>query len=121
VEALAEEKAKESGLPCPEVLLQEADPSKHLQFGSEIWRLLLLLHRNHNRNLKISKALLKSQAHQGTSLFTSAATNQWGFSKGEVKTSSGPISRISGGDRVAVNCMYHYYYYYYYHYYYYYY
>jgi len=31
-----------------------------------------------NRNLKISKALLKSQAHQGTSLFTSAATNQRG-------------------------------------------
>jgi len=28
---------------------------------------------NRNRNLKISKALLKSQAHQGTSLFTSAA------------------------------------------------
>ena len=31
---------------------------------------------NHSRNLKTSKALLKSQAHQGTSLFTSAATNQ---------------------------------------------
>ena len=29
-----------------------------------------------NRNLKISKALLKSQARQGTSLFTSAATNE---------------------------------------------
>src|SRR6218665_2253064 len=28
--------------------------------------------RNRNRNLKTSKALLKSQAHQGTSLFTSA-------------------------------------------------
>src|SRR6218665_198545 len=38
--------------------------------------------RNRNRNLKISKALLKSQAHQGTSLFTSAATNQRGFPKG---------------------------------------
>ena len=38
-----------------------------------------------NRNLKISKALLKSQAHQGTSLFTSAATNQRGFSKGGQK------------------------------------
>jgi len=37
-----------------------------------------------NRNLKISKALLKSQAHQGTSLFTSAATNQReGFLKGD--------------------------------------
>src|SRR6218665_1027492 len=38
--------------------------------------------RNRNRNLKTSKALLKSQAHQGTSLFTSAATNQRGVSKG---------------------------------------
>ena len=34
-----------------------------------------------NRNLKISKALLKSEAHQGTSLFTSAATNQRGVFK----------------------------------------
>src|SRR6218665_3956501 len=38
--------------------------------------------RNRNRNLKTSKALLKSQAHQGTSLFTSAATDQRGFPKG---------------------------------------
>src|SRR6218665_3353829 len=38
--------------------------------------------RNRNRNLETSKALLKSQAHQGTSLFTSAATNQRGVSKG---------------------------------------
>src|SRR6218665_1209640 len=38
--------------------------------------------RNRNRNLRTSKALLKSQAHQGTSLFTSAATNQRGVSKG---------------------------------------
>jgi len=28
--------------------------------------------RNHNRNLRISRAPLKSQAHQGTSLFKSA-------------------------------------------------
>ena len=35
-----------------------------------------------NRNLKTSKALLKIQAHQGTSLFTSAATNQRGFPRG---------------------------------------
>src|SRR6218665_1071749 len=40
------------------------------------------INRNHNRNLKTSKALLKSQAPQGTSLFTSAATNQRGVSKG---------------------------------------
>ena len=39
--------------------------------------------------------------HQGTSLFTSVATNQRGVSKG-VKRSSGPVSRIPGGDRVAV-------------------
>ena len=32
--------------------------------------------RNRNRNLKTSKALLKSQAHQGTSLFTSAASGR---------------------------------------------
>ena len=30
------------------------------------------MRRNRNRNLKISKALLKRQAHQVTSLFTSA-------------------------------------------------
>ena len=56
---------------------------------------------NRNRNLKTSKALLRSQAHQGTSLFTSAATNQRGFPKG-FKRSSGPNSRVPGGDRVAV-------------------
>jgi len=50
-----------------------------------------------NRNLKTSKALLKSQAYQGTSLVRSAAANQRG-----VKSSSGPISRIPGRDRVAV-------------------
>src|SRR6218665_3159594 len=44
--------------------------------------LLLVPFCNRNRNLKTSKALLKSQAHQGTSLFTSAATNQRGFPKG---------------------------------------
>jgi len=33
-----------------------------------------------NRNLEISRAPLKSQTHQGTSLFTSAATNQRGGS-----------------------------------------
>jgi len=37
---------------------------------------------DHNRNLGISRAPLKSQAHQGTSLFTSATTNQRGCSKG---------------------------------------
>ena len=34
-----------------------------------------------NRNLKTSKALLESQARQGIRLFTSAVTNQRGFSK----------------------------------------
>src|SRR6218665_1952676 len=51
--------------------------------------------RNRNRNLKISKALLKSQAHQGNSLFTSAATNQR-----VVKRSSGPSSRGPGGGSI---------------------
>jgi len=37
---------------------------------------------NRNRNLKISKGLLKSKAHRGTSLFTSAAMNQREFPKG---------------------------------------
>src|SRR6218665_1664976 len=58
-----------------------------------------------NRNLKTSKVLLKSQTHQGTSSFTSAATNQRGVStvsKRVVKRSSYPISRGPGGDRVAV-------------------
>ena len=55
--------------------------------------------RNRNRNLKIYEAPLKCQAHQGTSLFTSAVTNQRGFPKG-VKRSSGLSSRIPGGNRV---------------------
>ena len=58
------------------------------------WR----LRDNRNRNLKTSKTLPKSQAHQGTSYFT----NQSEVSKKVVKRSSGPISRASGGDRVAV-------------------
>jgi len=53
-----------------------------------------LYHRN--RNLKISKALLKSKAHQGTNLMTRAATNQRGVSNRGIKRSSGPISRIPG-------------------------
>ena len=57
---------------------------------------------NRNRNLKTSEVLLKSQAHQGPSLFTSAATNQRGFFKRVVKRSSGPTSRGPEGDRVAV-------------------
>ena len=55
-----------------------------------------------NSNLKISKALLKSQAHQGTSLFASDATNQRGVFQRGVKRSSGPISGMPGGDRAAV-------------------
>jgi len=38
--------------------------------------------RYRNRNLKISRAPLKSQAHQGTSLFTRAVTNQRDCSMG---------------------------------------
>jgi len=59
---------------------------------------------NRNRNLKTSKALLKSQAHQSTSLFRSAAMNQRRLFKGEgIKRSSSLISRGPEGDRVAVN------------------
>jgi len=36
---------------------------------------------SHDRNLRISKAPLKSKAHQGISLITSAATNQRGCPK----------------------------------------
>ena len=63
---------------------------------------MLQRHHSGNRNLKTSKALFKSQAHQGTSLFTSAATNERGVFQSVVKESSGPISRGPGGDRVAV-------------------
>src|SRR6218665_2348475 len=41
---------------------------------------MLPYNRNRNRNLQTSKAPLKSQT-QGTSLFTSAASNQRGFPK----------------------------------------
>jgi len=53
---------------------------------------------NRNRNLNTSKALLKSQAHQTASLFTSTATNQSIFPKGGQEK----ISRRPEGDRVAV-------------------
>src|SRR6218665_2870311 len=43
-------------------------------------RQIFIPHRNRNRKLQTSKAPLKSQA-QGTSLFTSAASNQRGFPK----------------------------------------
>ena len=52
-----------------------------------------------NRNLRKLKRYLKAKR---TRLFTSAATNQRRVSKGGVKRSSGPISRIPGWDRVAV-------------------
>src|SRR6218665_1118098 len=45
--------------------------------------------RNRNRNLKTSKALFRSQEHQGTSLFTSAVTNQREVFQRAVKRSSG--------------------------------
>src|SRR6218665_576789 len=41
---------------------------------------VISINRNRNRKLQISKAHLKSQA-QGTSLFTSAASNHRGFPK----------------------------------------
>ena len=50
----------------------------------------------------ISKRLKRYLKVKRTNLFTSAATNQRGFSRRVVKRSSGPISRIPEGDRVAV-------------------
>jgi len=41
-----------------------------------------MCNRNHNRNLGISRAPLKSQVRRGIRLFTSAATNQRGCPKG---------------------------------------
>ena len=56
--------------------------------------------RNHNRNLRISRAPLKSQAHQGTSLFKSAVH---GKHRSEM-VSSGPNgsvrnSKVASGSR----------------------
>ena len=46
-------------------------------------RIKVTIFRNHrNRHLGISRVPLKSQEHQGTSLFTSTATNQRGCPKG---------------------------------------
>jgi len=53
-----------------------------------------------NRNVKISKALLKSQAHQ--LIHERCDESKRGFFKGGVKRSSGLISRIPGGNRVVV-------------------
>src|SRR6218665_299351 len=64
-------------------------------------QLLCMRRRQYDVVIVISKCLKRYSKAQGTSLFTSAATNQRGFSKG-VKRSSGPISRVPGGDRVAV-------------------
>src|SRR6218665_2389134 len=72
------------------------------RYKSKLYCIVLICNRNRNRNLKTSKALLKSQAHQGISLFTNVATYQRGFSRRVVTRSSGPISRIPGEDRVAV-------------------
>ena len=41
-----------------------------------------IFYRNRNRNLRLSTAPLKRQMHKGTSLFTSAATNQRGSPEG---------------------------------------
>src|SRR6218665_1204853 len=54
---------------------------KNLPTCSQIVQRMTNATKHRNRNLKTSKALLKSQAHQGTSLFTSAATNQRGWSR----------------------------------------
>ena len=58
------------------VSLRGCQPSVMLNEGCGIQLSGPLAPPNRNRNLLISKALLKSQAHQGTSLFTRAVTNQ---------------------------------------------
>ena len=58
--------------------------------------------RVNNRNLKIAKALLKSQAHQGTSLFASAATNQRGFPKGGQEKLRSEFQSTRRGQSIAV-------------------
>ena len=53
-------------------------------------------------NLKISKALLKSEAHRGTSLFTSAATNQRGvFQRGSREAQVRFPEYQEGGNRAV--------------------
>jgi len=57
--------------------------------------------RNRNSDLQISRAPFKSQA-QGTSLFTSAATNQRGCRKGIVQGKLRSNFQRVRGDRIAV-------------------
>ena len=61
-----------------------------------LWLRLDVHHKDHNRNFKTSKALLKGLALQGTSLFASAATNQREIFQRVFKRSLGPISRGPG-------------------------
>ena len=53
-------------------------PSNHMVMHAEAVSIIYPNHYTtfHYRNLKTSNALLKNQAHQAISLFTSAATNQ---------------------------------------------
>src|SRR6218665_3302829 len=62
-------------------------------------KMLIRRDSNSNRNLKISNVLLKSQARQ--LIHERCDESKGGFPKG-VKNSPGLISRIPGGDRVAV-------------------
>ena len=54
-----------------------------------------------NRNLKISKALLKAKRTRAPA-YSRALRRIKGGSKGGIKRSSGPIFRVLGGDIVAV-------------------
>src|SRR6218665_2370463 len=76
---------------------------KNLRFLKKVFRFfrisVLMSRPNRNRNLRTSKALLKSQAHQGTSLFTSAATNQRGVSKGGSREAQVRIPEYQEGRR----------------------
>ena len=63
--------------------------------------LFRLLYRYRNRNLGISRTPLKSQAHQDTSLFTNAATNQRGCPKGSEDIHATKRIRVSAISRLA--------------------
>ena len=63
---------------------------------------MILYDRNRNHNLKISKALLKKLSAPGHQLIHERCDKSKRGFPNVVKRSSGPISRIPGGDRVAV-------------------
>ena len=72
--------------------------------GLRMGEVLMMAFRNSNRNLGISRAPLKNQAHQGTmQLIHERCDESKGLPKGSSMVSSGPISKGSEETaRVAV-------------------